>query len=56
VLHRLPARGGHDYWAVAHGSGAISRPEAPLGFSDLAENQTELVGILAQGIEHVPFG
>jgi hypothetical protein len=38
------------------GSGAVTRPEALVGFSESVENQTALIGILEHGIEYLPLG
>ena len=56
VLGRAPDQGGYDYWTGVLGSGAVTRPEALTGFSESAENQAALIGVLQQGIEYLPLG
>jgi hypothetical protein len=56
VLNRAPDAGGLAYWVGELENGTLSRPEVLIGFSESAENQTALIGILEQGIEYMPFG
>ena len=56
VLHRDPDAGGLAFWVNQLDAGTISWPEVLIGFSESAENQTALIGILEQGIEYMPFG
>jgi len=56
VLNRLPDAGGLAFWVNQLDGGTISRPEVLIGFSESAENQMALIGVLQQGIEFLPLG
>jgi hypothetical protein len=53
VLNRLPDQSGYDFWIDAFDRG-LSRAGALVEFSESAENQANLIGVLQQGIEYLP--
>jgi hypothetical protein len=55
VLDRLPDQSGYDFWLDAFDRG-LSRAGALVEFSESAENQANLIGVLQQGIEYMPLG
>ena len=55
VLDRLPDQAGYDFWLDAFSRG-LSRAGALVEFSESAENQADLIGVLQQGIEYLPLG
>ncbi|AVR96078.1 DUF4214 domain-containing protein [Pseudoduganella armeniaca] len=55
VLHREPDAPGMQFWLEALHNGT-PRELVLTGFSESAENQAALVGVMANGIEYVPFG
>jgi hypothetical protein len=56
VLNRLPDAAGLAFWVDKLDAGAITRPDTLIGFSESAENQMALIGVLQQGIEYLPLG
>jgi len=55
VLDRLPDQSGYDFWLDAFSRG-LTRAGALVEFSESAENQANLIGVLQQGIEYLPLG
>lgn len=55
VLHRAPEQAGFDVWVHALTVGAITPTLALTGFSESEENRANLVGVIENGIEFVPF-
>jgi hypothetical protein len=53
ALHRTADAGGLEYWINQLSSHAQSREQALLGFSESAENQASLIGVIQNGIEYV---
>ena len=51
ALHRTADAGGLEYWVNQLSSHAQSREQALLGFSESAENQASLIGVIQNGIE-----
>jgi hypothetical protein len=51
VLHRAPEQAGHDYWVNSINSGAITKTQALVGFSESTENQVAVIGVIQNGID-----
>jgi Tol biopolymer transport system component len=56
VLHRPGEAAGIDWWTGQLDKKLATVAEALAGFSESAENQAALVGVLANGIAYQPFG
>lgn len=54
VLHREPDAGGYAFWGDFLGRGG-SRAQLLAQFSESGENQAQVVGVIANGIDFVPF-
>lgn len=54
VLHRTPEQAGFDFWVNTVNVGATSREQALMGFSESAENQANLIGVIGCGIDYTP--
>jgi serralysin len=52
VLHRAPEQAGYDYWMNQIESGWQTRAQVLSGFSESPENQAQLIGVIAGGIEY----
>ncbi|MBD0275119.1 MAG: DUF4214 domain-containing protein, partial [Acetobacteraceae bacterium] len=50
ALGRAPDAAGLDYWTGALNSGALTRPDVVLGFSDSAESRARNAPVLADGL------
>lgn len=50
VLHRTPDSGGYAYWMNQLGSGAETKEQVLIGFSESVENHVNLVGVIQNGI------
>lgn len=50
VLHRAPDAGGEAYWVDHLNLGDLTRAETLMYFSESAENQAALVGVMEQGM------
>lgn len=55
VLHRAADIGGLQYWFDALHNGA-SRADLLMAFSESAENQAALIGVIGNGFEYTPYG
>lgn len=55
VLHRAPDQGGVAFWIDALDKGA-SRADVLLGFSDSAENVTQVAATIGSGFAYTPWG
>jgi uncharacterized delta-60 repeat protein len=55
VLHRAPEQAGYDYWLGLLNAGTVSTPSLLTLFSESPENQSNLIGIIGNGIEYTPF-
>lgn len=55
VLHRLPDQSGFDFWVGALERG-LARPDMLAEFSESPENRIQLIGVMADGIDYVPYG
>lgn len=55
VLDRNPEKAGFDWWSDVLDSGRASRENVLVGFSESGENQANLVGVMQNGFEYVPF-
>jgi hypothetical protein len=53
VLHRAPDAAGYDFWL--HALQVAPRAEVLVNFSESAENQTQVIGAIANGIEFTPW-
>lgn len=51
VLHRAPDQGGFDYWKSQMNAGAVNRDSLLVNFSESAENQANVIGVIQYGIE-----
>jgi Ca2+-binding RTX toxin-like protein len=56
VLHRPGEAAGVDWWTTQLDNHVGTVFDVLTGFSESAENQAALVGVLANGIEYKPFG
>ncbi len=56
VLHRAGETGGVNFWVGVLDSKAVTPAEVLAGFSESAENQAALVGVMANGIAYTHFG
>ena len=56
VLHRAPDAAGLDYWLAGLTSHAATRSGELVGFSESAENQAALVGVIGNGFAYTPYG
>jgi hypothetical protein len=54
VLHRTPDQTGHDFWM--HAIQIASRAEVLTNFSESAENQTQVIGSIQNGITYLHWG
>lgn len=50
VLHRAPDAGGLDFYLQGLGNGSMGRAQTLVGFSESAENQANVVGVIGAGI------
>lgn len=53
VLHRAPDAGGYGYWVDQLASGAQTREQVLTGFSESAENQLALIGVIQNGMAYL---
>jgi hypothetical protein len=53
VLHRAPDAGGYDFWL--HALQIAPRAEVLVNFSESPENQTQVIGAIANGIGYTPW-
>lgn len=51
ALHRTADTAGLNYWVGQLSSGAQTRAQALIRFSESAENQATLIGVIQNGIE-----
>lgn len=56
VLHRTPDAAGVDFWVGVMDRGAMTQAELLKSFSESAENQDALIGIIGHGIAYTPYG
>jgi hypothetical protein len=56
VLHRPGEAAGIDFWVGLLDKHAISVTDALVGFSESAENQAGVIGVITNGIPYAPFG
>jgi hypothetical protein len=56
VLHRTPDQAGFDYWVGVLDKHTASVTQVLAGFSESAENQAALIGVVGTGITYVPYG
>jgi methionine-rich copper-binding protein CopC len=54
VLHRTPDQGGYDYWVNQLGSATQTHEQVLTGFSESAENQAALIGVIQNGMAYIP--
>lgn len=55
VLGRLPDQDGLSWWVNQLDTGARSRSDVLMGFSESSENQIALTGQIQGGIEYIPY-
>lgn len=55
VLHRLPDQGGFEWWVEKLSNGDISPTQALVNFSASPENQVQVIGVIENGMEFIPF-
>lgn len=53
VLHRAPDAAGYDFWL--HALAIAPRAEVLVNFSESAENQAQVIGAIAGGIDYAPW-
>jgi hypothetical protein len=53
VLHREPDASGYDFWL--HALQVAARDDVLVHFSESAENQAQVIGAIAHGIEFTPW-
>jgi hypothetical protein len=53
VLHRTPDAAGYEFWL--HALQVAPRAEVLVNFSESAENQAQVIGAIANGIEFTPW-
>jgi serralysin len=56
VLDRTPDPGGYAHQLNAIDSGAVSRAQLLVNFSESVENKANVIGVIQGGIEYIPFG
>jgi hypothetical protein len=56
VLHRPGEAAGIDFWVGLLDQHAITITDALVGFSESAENQAGVIGVITNGIPYTPFG
>lgn len=54
VLHRAPEQGGFDFWVNILNQGH-ALADVLAAFSESAENQAQVIGVIQNGMEFVPF-
>jgi hypothetical protein len=54
VLHRAPDQGGRDYWIGHLDQAHLTRAETLMYFSESAENQAALIGVIENGMTYLP--
>ena len=53
VLHRAPEAAGFAYHSEALASGSVDRAQLLINFSESAENQAALIGVIANGMTYI---
>jgi hypothetical protein len=53
VLHRAPEAAGLAYHSEALASGSVDRAQLLINFSESAENQAALIGVIANGMTYI---
>jgi hypothetical protein len=56
ILHRAPDQAGFDYWLDVLDKHTVTVSQMLSGFSESAENQAALIGVIGSGIAYVPYG
>lgn len=56
VLNRTPDKGGLDYWVGQINSSALTQEQVLIGFSESPENQTNVIGLIGNGIQYTHWG
>lgn len=51
VLHRTPDEGGFNYWKSQMIAGTVNKDQLLVNFSESAENQVNVIGVIQNGIE-----
>lgn len=55
VLHRTPDTEGFNWWLDVLERGVASREQVLIDFSESAENQAQVIGVIQNGIEYTPY-
>ena len=55
VLHRAPDAAGLAYWDGLLKSGALTGAQVVTGFSESGENQAQVIGVIAAGMDYIPY-
>ena len=55
VLHRAAEGAGHDYWLAALDSGATTREQMLVDFSESAENKANVIEVIGNGFDYTPW-
>jgi hypothetical protein len=56
VLHRAPDSAGLAYWQNILGAHQATVAQVLVGFSESAENQASVVGVIGNGFAYTPYG
>jgi hypothetical protein len=56
VLDREPDSAGYAYWSEILGSGATTREQMLVDFSESAENKANVIALIGNGVDHAPLG
>ncbi|MES2148353.1 MAG: DUF4214 domain-containing protein [Pseudomonadota bacterium] len=55
VLHRAPDSAGYNFWDGLLEAGTLTSAQVVTGFSESAENQAQVVGMIAAGMDFIPY-
>lgn len=55
VLHRTPDQDGFNWWLANLNSGAASKVQTLIDFSESSENQLQVIGSIQNGIEYLAY-
>lgn len=55
VLHRPLDQAGFDFWVVALEEKGVARSEILVAFSESAENKAQVIGVIENGAEYIPY-
>jgi hypothetical protein len=55
VLDRDPDEAGYAYWNEALDLGATTRQQMLVDFSESAENKANVIGVIGEGFDYLPW-